>query len=140
MAAERKLKLRSKKRRVVVADDDPSVLQHISEMLESCFDVVARARDGLALLKAVKSLAPCVVVTDIAMPELSGIEATRIIVQRYPAVKVVVVSGYDETAFVDAVFSAGASGYVWKVDAQLELVPAVNEVLRGRVYRSAGIR
>src|SRR5436190_3809959 len=111
MVAERQLKSRRKRRRIVVADDDPGVLQHICEMLEVCFDVVARAQDGRDLLKAVRTLAPSVVVTDIAMPEVSGIEATRIIVQRHPGVKVVVVSGYDDAEFVEAVFKAGASAY-----------------------------
>jgi len=140
MAAERRLKARRKKRRVVVADDDPGVLDHICRMLEDCFDVVARVQDGLKLLNAVRTLSPSVVVTDIAMPELSGIEVTRIIVRQHPNVKVVVVSGYDEATFVDAVFKAGASGYVWKADAHLELLAAVKNVLRGRVYRSEGIR
>jgi DNA-binding NarL/FixJ family response regulator len=124
----------------VIADDDPTILDQIGSILEPHFDVVGRARNGRALVKCVQKLAPDVAVTDITMPEMNGIEAALLIGQNCPAVKVVVLSVHNDPAIVDAVFEAGASGYVSKFTAYLELVPAIENVLAGRLYRSSDLR
>jgi DNA-binding NarL/FixJ family response regulator len=122
--------------RVVIADDDPIVLDQLSSILKAHFDVVGRAENGRELCKAVSKLSPEVAVTDIAMPEMNGIEATRLIAKDCPDVKIVVLSIHDEPEIIEAVFEAGASGYVSKFTAHTELIPAIEDVLQGRMYRS----
>jgi len=122
--------------RVVIADDDPIILDPIATLLETRFDVVGRARNGRELLEIVKRLTPAVVVADLAMPEMNGIEAARQIKQTCSNVKVVMLSGYDDPALVEAAFEAGASGYVVKLRAFTDLIPAIQDVLAGRLYCS----
>ena len=128
-----------KRVRVVIADDDPIILEQIGLFLESHFDVVARVCNGRDLVEAVKRLSPSVVVADITMPEMSGIEAARLITKLNPDVKIVILSVYNDYAIIDAAFAAGASGYVVKLTASTELIPAITEVLAGRRYRPHGM-
>jgi DNA-binding NarL/FixJ family response regulator len=121
--------------RIVIADDDPMILDQIGLLLETDFDVVGRASDGRALVEMVKRLSPSVVVTDITMPELNGIEAAKKIAKTYPNVKIVMLSIHEDQYIVDAAFEAGASGYVLKLSASTELIPAIKKVLAGRRYR-----
>jgi len=123
---------RKERVRIVIADDDPIILDHIANLLETQFNVVGRARNGIELLESVKRLTPEVVVADIAMPGLSGIEAARQITKTVCNVKVVMLSGYNEEALVEAAFEAGASGYVVKLRASTELIPAIQNVLAGQ--------
>jgi DNA-binding NarL/FixJ family response regulator len=121
--------------RIVIADDDPMILDQICLLLETQFDVVGRACNGRALLEMVKSLSPSVVVTDITMPELNGIEAARKISKTHPNMKIVMLSVHDDQFMIDAAFEAGASGYVLKLNVSTELIPAIKKVLAGRRYR-----
>jgi len=121
----------------VIADDDPLVRDQIGSILETHFDVVARAENGRELLKLVEKHSPSVVVTDITMPEMDGIEASRRIAKKFPAVKVVVLSVHDDSAMVEGSFEAGAAGFVSKIAASNELIPAIESVLKGRLYRSS---
>jgi DNA-binding NarL/FixJ family response regulator len=118
--------------RVVIADDDPLILEHIAILLETEFDVVGRARNGIELLESVERLAPAAVVADLAMPELNGIQAAREITKTFGNVKVVILSGYSDEELVEAAFEAGASGYVVKLLVFTELIPAVQNVLAGK--------
>jgi DNA-binding NarL/FixJ family response regulator len=126
--------------RVVVAEDDPLSMEQIVRLIETHFDIIERAENGHELLTAVHRLSPTVVVTDINMPGIDGIEATRFIAANYPSVKVVVLSVEDDPAVVEAVFDAGASAYVSKYVAHYELLPAIENVLGGRQYRATGPR
>jgi DNA-binding NarL/FixJ family response regulator len=121
--------------RIVVADDDPLILDQIATYLETCFDVVARVGNGLELVEAVNRFKPAVVIADIAMPEMNGIEATRKIRKAHRDVKVVMLSGYNDDVLVDAAFEAGASGYVVKLSAFTDLIPAIQNVLGGQVHK-----
>ena len=131
---------RNERARVVIADDDAIVLDHIDSLLQPRFDVVGLARNGRELYNVVRELSPSVVVTDISMPEMTGIEACRLITKDCPRVKVVVVSIHDDPLIIEAAFLAGASGYVWKPSVFTELIPAIEDVLAGRLYRSTQIK
>jgi DNA-binding NarL/FixJ family response regulator len=125
--------------RVVIADDDPIILDQITSILEPRFEVIFRAENGRELFNAVQKLSPSVVVTDITMPEIDGIEAARLIAKNCPRVKVVVLSVHDDREIIKAVFEAGAAGYVSKFTAHIELIPAIEDVLRGRLYHSSRV-
>jgi DNA-binding NarL/FixJ family response regulator len=115
--------------RIVIADDTPMSLGWIRTLLETRYDVVAEATNGLECVEAVKQFLPEVVVTDVTMPKMNGIEAARQITQKWPGVRVVMISVHDDPAFVDAAFEAGASGYVLKLAASDELIAAIDLVL-----------
>ena len=123
--------------RVVIADDVPLLLDRIVRLIELHFDVVGRAGNGRELVQAVQNLSPAVVVADIMMPEVNGIEATRFIAKNFPRVKVVALSASDDPAIITAVLDAGASGYVSKLTADTDLVLAVERVLAGGFFRSS---
>jgi DNA-binding NarL/FixJ family response regulator len=121
--------------RVVIADDDLSILKHLHQFLEPAFEVVGKACNGRELLEVVDCHRPAIVVADITMPEINGIEAARSITGRYPQVKVVILSVHSACEIVDAAFAAGASGYVVKLRASTDLIPAMTSVLDGGTFR-----
>ena len=123
-----------KRAQIVIADDDPLVLHELVNLLAADFDVVGRALDGRDLAERVKQLSPDVVVTDISMPVMDGISATKQITKAHPAVKVVIVSAHGLDSLVSGARAAGASGYVIKMNAVSELVDAVQAVLSGQEY------
>ena len=120
------------KLRIVVADDHVAYLNEICDLLASHYEVVAQATNGLECVEAVQRFLPSVVVTDVSMPKMNGIEATRRIANGCPEVKVVILSAYDDPAFVEAALNAGASAYVTKLFALEELIPAIEAVMAGR--------
>src|SRR5262249_5056322 len=122
-----------------LADDSSDILNSIREMLDPQFDVVATVQDGYSLIAAIKKHKPDVVVTDISMPGLSGIEATREIIKLDPDSRIVLLTVHRESAIIDQGFAAGALGYVLKLNAGEELIPAVNEALQGHHFVSASL-
>ena len=126
---------RQRRIRLAIADDDPAVLEGIGSLLDSRFDIVARVGNGRELVEAVRKYSAEVVVADVSMPEMNGLQAARIITTECPGVKVVMLSVHDGTGYVDAAFDAGASGYVVKTGAPQELIPAIERVLTGGSYR-----
>jgi DNA-binding NarL/FixJ family response regulator len=126
-----------KRVRIVLADDHRLLTECLEPLLREQFDVVATAENGRSLIERVDALVPDVVVLDIAMPGMNGIEAARRISQTHPAIKLVFLTMHSERPYVDEAFRAGASGYVLKRAAAGELVEAVRTVLLGRVYVSA---
>jgi DNA-binding NarL/FixJ family response regulator len=139
-ASGRKRRFEKKRIRVAIADDDPMILDQIHKLLEPRFDVVGRARGGRELFQAVQKLLPAVIVADVTMSEMSGIEAARCITKNFPGVKVVMLSVHDDCAIVDAAFEAGASAYVSKFAAHTELIPAIEDALAGRLRRPSGLK
>lgn len=122
--------------RVVLADDHLLLAKSLERFLEESFEVVGTVGDGKALLEVAAAERPDVIVCDISMPELDGLEATRRLVSEDPEVRVVMLSMHADVAHVKGAFRAGASGYLTKSAAPDELVTALREVLQGRCYLS----
>jgi CheY-like chemotaxis protein len=127
-------------RRLLLADDHPDLLREIQQLVATDFDVVGSAADGLTLVKMAEALKPDVVVTDIRMPGLSGIDAARIILQWKACKTVVLLTMYDNPRLIRSALEAGILGYVLKATAGEELLPAIEEGLRGRVFVSQRLR
>jgi two-component system response regulator DegU len=126
--------IETRRHRIVVADDNVAYLDDICELLEARFEIVARAANGLECVDAVRRFSPEVVVTDVSMPRMNGIEAARQITRSWPDVRVVILSAHDDPVFIETAVDAGASAYVVKLSAYQDLIPAVEEVLAGRTY------
>jgi len=119
--------------RVVLADDHAVVRKGIKEFLEGEGDivVVAEAADGMEAVDLVAQHLPDVAVLDVQMPQMTGVEVTRRIRTRWPDVKVMVLTAYDDDPYIFALLQAGASGYVLKTASSEELIRAVRAVHRG---------
>lgn len=111
--------------RVLLAEDHPSTTLLLQELLASEFEVIGAVKDGQALVSACAALLPDVVVTDISMPVMDGIAATREILDRDPSARVVFVTVHDDAGLVRCGLAAGGLGFVPKSNAGDELVPAV---------------
>lgn len=122
--------------RVLLAEDHPATAARLRKLLLTEFDVVASVDDGCALVDAAARLSPDVTITDVAMPGLDGIAATRQIRCRDPHARIVLVTVHAEAMLVEAALAAGALGYVLKNTAGDELLPAVHAALAGRRYLS----
>ena len=122
--------------RVLLADDHPELIEDLRAVLEPEFEVVATVGDGNALVAAAETIAPDVIVTDIFMPGLNGIEAAGEILRRNPAARIVFVTVHENPELVQQGLAAGALGYVLKVTAGDDLVPAIRAALRGEKYLS----
>ena len=120
--------------RVLLADDHLMLAEALKKVLEVEYDVVGSVGDGLALLKAAQKLRPNVVVLDIAMPLLNGLDAGRQLQHDMPEVKLVFLTMNEDPYLVAEAFRAGASAYLLKQGAALELTKAISEVLKGRTY------
>ena len=120
---------------VVIADDHTLVREGTSRMLQAQSDIVVlgEAADGAAAVEACLKLQPHVVLLDIRMPALNGIEAARAIRDQAPNVATVVLTAYDEDEYVSAAIKAGASGYLLKTVRASELIEAVRRVRMGEV-------
>jgi DNA-binding NarL/FixJ family response regulator len=127
---------KGKRARVLLADDHPAVLRDLCDVLQPEFDVIANVGDGYALLAAAEALAPDVIVTDIAMPGLDGIAAASEILRRNPAARIVFVTVHDDSEMVKKGLAIGALGYVLKLMAGEDLVPAIHAALRGERHVS----
>ena len=120
--------------RVLLADDHKIVAEGLRAILEQEFELVRTVEDGRALLEAAEKLNPDVIVTDISMPLLNGIEAARQIKKLTPKVKIVFLTMHPDVTYATRALEAGASGYVLKHAAPSELITAIKEVLTGRIY------
>jgi DNA-binding NarL/FixJ family response regulator len=120
--------------RILIADDHALVLEAIRKLLEPQCEVVATVTDGRALVESAVMLKPDVVLIDIAMPLLNGLEAVRQIKAKMPAVKLICLTMNEDSEVGAEAMRAGASGYLLKKSAASELFHAIQEVLRGRSY------
>lgn len=124
--------------RVLLADDHTVVRQGLHALLEAETDivVVGEAETGREAVQLAKKLVPDVVVMDIAMPNLNGLEATRQIVKEVPTTKLLVLSSYNDDDYVYQVTEAGAMGYLLKQTAATDLIKAVRETKAGNAFFS----
>ena len=123
-----------RKFRVLLADDHKIVLEGLKSLLEPEFDLVGTVENGIALVKEAERLHPDVIVADISMPLLNGIEAVRQIKKTDDRIKVVFLTMHPDVAYATMAFEAGASGYVLKGSASRELITAINDAMKERTY------
>jgi len=123
-----------RKTRVLLADDHQIVLEGLKNLVEQDFELVGMVMDGKALVNKALKLLPDVIVVDISMPLLNGIEAVRQIRSTDERIKVVFLTMHPDVTYAAMAFDAGASGYVLKNSASRELITAINEAMKGRTY------
>lgn len=123
-----------KKPRVLLADDHRMVAEGLKSLLTEEFELVGIVEDGRAMVKAARDLKPDVIVADISMPHLNGIEALVQLRQIDPKVRVVFLTMHRDTAYARRALQAGALGFVLKHSAPAELVLAVRAALQGRTF------
>jgi DNA-binding NarL/FixJ family response regulator len=120
--------------RVLLADDHRIVTEGLKGLLEPEFELVGTVEDGRALLAAAEKLRPDVIVADISMPLLNGIDAVRQIKKANDEVKFVFLTMHPDVTYAVSAFEAGASGYVLKHSAPTELVMAIRSALNGKTF------
>ena len=123
-----------KRARVLLADDHKIITEGLRSLLEPEFELAGTVEDGRALVAAAQELNPDVVVVDISMPLLNGIEAVRQLKKAGSRAKVIFLTMHPDATYATRAFEAGASGFVLKHSAPSELLTAIREALRGRTY------
>lgn len=125
--------------RVLLADDYRPILENVSSLLGPGFEIVGEAQNGQALVEAALKLKPDVIVTDISMPILNGIEAARRLREAGSMSKVVFLTGLSDPDIITTCMATGALGYVTKARLSIDLEPAIREAIAGRVFISAAL-
>ena len=128
-----------KRPRILLADDHRLVAEGLQSLLLPEFELVGVVEDGRMLVEAARKLLPDVIVADIGMPKLNGLEALSQLKKENPQVKVVMLTMYREPAFARRAIEAGASGYVLKHSAAEELLAAIRAALEGKTYLTPAI-
>jgi DNA-binding NarL/FixJ family response regulator len=120
--------------RVLIADDNAFVLEGLVKLLQDQFEVVATVTDGSLLVEAAIRLRPDVIVTDISMPRLDGIEAFQQLKAAGAEAKPIILALHADAELAANLTRSGASGFVMKMMATKELVPAIEQALLGQIY------
>jgi DNA-binding NarL/FixJ family response regulator len=123
-----------KRPRVLLADDHRIVAEGLKSLLEADFELVQVVEDGLALIEAAKRLRPDVIIADISMPHLNGLDAVARLRKDNPRAKVIFLTMHQEVEYARRALDGGASGFVLKHSAPAELVAAVRAALEGKTY------
>jgi DNA-binding NarL/FixJ family response regulator len=126
---------------ILLAEDHKIVREGTRQLLEQSADmqVVGEASDGLEAVRLAAEIQPDVIVMDVRLPHLNGIEATRTITARFPKIKVLILSAYDDDSYVFPLLDAGASGYLLKTSSGAELAEAIRLVYAGQTALSPRI-
>jgi two-component system, NarL family, response regulator NreC len=126
---------------VVLADDHPIVHEGIRTLIdtEPGLVVIGEANDGLEALRLIEKLQPHVLLVDLAMPALSGLEVTRQVTRRFPTIRVIVLSMHANEAYVLEALRNGASGYILKESSVTEVIKGIREVVAGRRFLSVSL-
>jgi DNA-binding NarL/FixJ family response regulator len=123
-----------KRPRVLLADDHQMLVDALKSVLEPRCEVVGSVTDGRSLLEAAEKLQPDVIVLDIAMPQLNGLDAGRKLRQKMPAIKLIFMTMNEDPYLIGEAFRAGASAFLMKQAAGFELIEAIEKVLKGGRY------
>ena len=126
----------SERCRILLADDHVLVAEGIQKLLEPEFELVGIVADGRSLVAAATKLQPDIVVVDISLPLLNGLDASQQLKKNNPNLKIIVLTMHSEPNFVTQAFRVGVSGYVLKQSVGSELVQAIREVIKGRTFIS----
>ena len=125
--------------RILLGDDHVLILEGLKRMLEPLHDIVEAVGDGRSLVDAALRLKPDLIILEVSMPVLSGVEAARQIRSRLPRVKLLFLTSHSNPAYLREALSAGAGGYILKSSTRQEILGAVKSVLGGNRYISLGI-
>jgi len=128
-----------KKARVLIADDHSLLLAGLRRLIEDSYEVVGTVEDGRALVAAAEQLKPDVIVLDISMPLLNGLDAARQVVKSVPDAKLLFLTMHASPTYATEAFKVGASGYLLKQSAASELPQAIEAVLNGQTYLTPAI-
>ncbi len=130
------------KRKVFLVDDHSLARMGLKRLieLESDLTVCGEAGDAAAALKALASAKPDVLVADLGLPDMGGLELIKLVRQQMPKLPVLVISMQDEAVYAERAFKAGARGYVMKTESAEKVIPALREVLAGKRHMSEAIR
>ena len=124
---------------VLLADDHTMVLEGLAKILADNYDVVGMVKDGRALLQAAQQLEPDVIVLDVSMPLLNGLEAARQLIKLVPRTKLIFLTMHTEPAYATQAFQAGASGFLLKQSAAEELTQAIQAALKSQCFVTPAI-
>jgi DNA-binding NarL/FixJ family response regulator len=127
---------RSKQPRVLLADDHGPIIERVRSILQSGFDVVGSVNNGRDLVSEAARLRPDVIVLDISMPGMTGIEAAQELREAKSTAKLIFLTVHERVEFVRACLAEGALGYVVKSRLAVDLLPAIHEALAGRRFIS----
>jgi DNA-binding NarL/FixJ family response regulator len=126
--------------RVLLADDQAAILRDIEELLRADFEIVGTASDGVAAIEEAARLQPDLIVTDLTMPRLGGIEASREMLKARPGLPIVLLTMNQDPQIVEHAMRVGIRGYVHKLTADEELIPAARCALNGETFISPACR
>lgn len=126
------------KKRIVIVDDHPLMRKGLAQTLETdpAFDVIKQLDRGEELVQRMDELTPDLIIVDVSLPGMSGLELVKHVISQKPNQKILVVSRHDESLYAERVIRAGAKGYVMKLEAGEVLLKAVRKVLNGGIYVS----
>ena len=126
---------------VLLAEDHNVVREGLRALLDidGTIEVVAEAQTGRQAVELARKLVPAVVLMDIGMPELNGLEATRQILMENPGIRILILSAHDDTAYVEKAIAVGASGYILKQSSAKNLAGAIHDIAKGKTVYSPSI-
>ena len=122
-----------KQHRILIVDDNPSLRQELRSLLDGYpeFEIGGEAADGLEAIDVVEKIHPDLILMDLSMPRMGGLQATREIKKKWPETKILVFTVYQNPEYQRAVFEAGANGYVQKDSSRAELINSIRKTLTG---------
>jgi len=126
--------------RILLADDQREILETVARLLEDEFDIVATVVNGVRAIEAAVRLAPDLIVLDISMPVLNGMEAAFQLKELGSRAKVVFLTVHEDPVLIEAALSVGARGYVLKQRLATDLIPAIRQVLDDLIFVSTSVR
>jgi len=126
--------------RVLLADDSEEVIREIERLMEPDFEIVGKVGNGVALLEEIPRLRPDLIVTDLEMPGLNGIEASRAALKVQPGLPILLLTAHGDRHLAQEALNAGISAYIQKFSAAEELIPAAYGALLGNTFVSPGLR